>query len=554
MLALLSLVSLYSDAEEDEAAVRLLETNLKPLVRSGVIEHVHRRGLQAGDRRARIDAAVREADVVLCVLSPDFLADPELVEQADAAAEDPRVQVMPLLWRPVDLPPRLAERMPVTEEPAIEDPDRAFLRLIRELRRLAPGADDDERGLRRRGAGEDLLSQVARVCQLREDKAGRKVRLRPRRGAGTFEQVLEVHYEDDFGPHTYIVAPLPRAPGEEDIQGLGELLRQRYLAVDALAFAELVYAAPELSPALLSEARRARIKPVTLTKYRGLIDFSGYLQRQTAALQQDPIYPPALYVQQRMGYTRGFGAQEILAPDHALPTLLRWTEDFDEPRFALVLGEFGTGKTFLLHQLALELAKTAVVVPILIRLRSLDRSHSLDALLSAHLANAGMERIDLAAFRYLLREGRIALLFDGFDELALRVGYDRAADHLATVAQAAQGKAKVVLTSRTQHFLSEAQVKTALARSLDALPGQHLVQLQPFDDGQIRAFLRNKLGAPALADARFALIDDVKDLLGLSHNPRMLSFIADLPEARLRAARARGEVTAAQLYRELLDF
>ena len=35
------------------------------------------------------------------------------------------------------------------------------------------------------------------------------------------------------------------------------------------------------------------------------------------------------------------------------------------------------------------------------------------------------------------------------------------------------------------------------------------------------------------ADARLDLIKEIRDLLGLSRNPRMLGFIANLDEARL---------------------
>ena len=72
-------------------------------------------------------------------------------------------------------------------------------------------------------------------------------------------------------------------------------------------------------------------------------------------------------------------------------------------------------------------------------LRALDKAHSVDGLVAAHLANHGEQVIDLKAFRYMLRQGRIVLLFDGFDELVARVTYDRAADHLETLLQAAEG-------------------------------------------------------------------------------------------------------------------
>ena len=57
--------------------------------------------------------------------------------------------------------------------------------------------------------------------------------------------------------------------------------------------------------------------------------------------------------------------------------------------------------------------------------------------MAAHLAAHGEDRIDLRAFRYMLEEGRIVLLFDGFDELVTRVTYDRAAEHLRVLLDSA---------------------------------------------------------------------------------------------------------------------
>jgi hypothetical protein len=49
----------------------------------------------------------------------------------------------------------------------------------------------------------------------------------------------------------------------------------------------------------------------------------------------------------------------------------------------------------------------------------------LDEPRAQHVARSGEDPWHAAAFRYPLREGRIALLFDGFDELALRTRYER---------------------------------------------------------------------------------------------------------------------------------
>ena len=80
----------------------------------------------------------------------------------------------------------------------------------------------------------------------------------------------------------------------------------------------------------------------------------------------------------------------------------------------------------------------------------------------------------------MLREGRIVLLFDGFDELVTRVTYDRAADHLDTLLQAAHDKSKIIVASRTQHFKSHAQVFTALGERVGALPHRRVLSVEDF--------------------------------------------------------------------------
>jgi hypothetical protein len=240
----------------------------------------------------------------------------------------------------------------------------------------------------------------------------------------------------------------------------------------------------------------------------------------------------------------------------ALDALDSWLGQ-DGPQLMLVLGDFGTGKTFLMHELARRLGKrhlemSRAIVPILVELRRLEKSRSLDALLGQHfILERGMRRFDHDAFRYMLEEGRVALLFDGFDELALRVTYAAAAEHLETVLQAAVGKAKVVITSRTQHFLTDKQVVQALGDRVQQR-GFRMMRLLPFDEGRIQKFLVNRFRDVAVAQQRFELLDEVKDLLGLSHNPRMLGFIAEIDEQELRAAAEGGAITSATLYRVLL--
>ena len=126
----------------------------------------------------------------------------------------------------------------------------------------------------------------------------------------------------------------------------------------------------------------------------------------------------------------------------------------------MVLGDFGRGKTALLRQLARTLPQELPAVqPMLVELCSLEKAPSLDELLGQHLIRSGVDDVNPRKLRYMIRSGRLALLFDGFDELELRVGYDNAADYLQVLLASAAERAKVVLTSRTQHFLSDEQIR-----------------------------------------------------------------------------------------------
>ncbi|PSM32331.1 pentapeptide repeat-containing protein [Haliangium sp. UPWRP_2] len=326
------------------------------------------------------------------------------------------------------------------------------------------------------------------------------------------------------------------------------------------------------TPALQAECDALPLRLYSLEEYEGLIDFSRLLPKQTLELAGSVDYPPALYVDQRLEYCEdgSFRFDQHPPAASAIDKVVSWLADPSRPRFVLLIGDFGHGKTFLLREVCGRLGDpqkppAVPLIPLYCELRELEKARRLEELLVQYLARhrEQLRSPDPDALLHMLALGRVVLFFDGFDELALRTTYDRAAEHLNTLLQAVSAPgslAKVVLTSRTQHFLSDVQLGQELAQATRTVLGDRLAhlpigigRLPPFDRGQIRTFLRNWLGSDADADERLRLIDDVKDLLGLSTNPRLLSFIAALPEADLRAARdGRGEVTAASLYQALL--
>ncbi|MFI9502820.1 TIR domain-containing protein [Nocardia sp. NPDC052566] len=335
---------------------------------------------------------------------------------------------------------------------------------------------------------------------------------------------------------------------------VGDMTRQvveDFLANDPEYGSELVYRGAQPARSLREEAASHGLRVRSFIEFQGLLDLDDYLAQQAARLRGDRRYPPDLYVSQRF---RVLEHGDQLIHDDLAGELLRLVAA-DHGRFVLVLGDFGRGKTFALREVARRIGETMpALIPILIELRTLDKTHSVDGLVAAHLANHGEDRIDLAALRYMLREGRVVLLFDGFDELVTRISYEFAAEHLETLLQAAVSKAKIIVASRTQHFESRAQVLTALGERVGMLTDRRILSVEDFAPAQIKAFLVNRYGGDVRrAEARVRLITGIQDLLGLAANPRMLSFIADLDERRLHAAAGAHEaVGAAGLYREIL--
>jgi nucleoside phosphorylase len=423
-----------------------------------------------------------------------------------------------------------------------------------------------ERAERGVDAWKAFFAEVMRVYELRRRRAssGERRTVTVRRGVGAFPRFALAVPEEDSRLGVELITTHSDTPSRAELETfVTESLAPRQ-TVDARAQATVVYAGAPPDDACREFARAASVRLESFAVFRGLIDFTAYLAKQRAELtvDRDRAYAPHLYVPQRM--TWSIGRQPGVTED-ALGEMVRRLRA-PMGMFVLILGDFGTGKTFLMRQLVQRLHEDHGPVPMMVNLRLLNKSPKLDALLAAHWSQRDDEAIfDPKALHYMMEAGDVVLLFDGFDELALRVTYDRAAEHLATLVDAVKGKCRVVVTSRTQHFRNEDQSRTVLADTLDAANHQ-VFTLEKFDEGRIRRFLRNHLAHPrdgtappsdaALddeVDRRYGLLRDIKDLGGLAETPRMLGMILEIPVEDLQAVKAReGTITAAELYERLL--
>lgn len=391
-----------------------------------------------------------------------------------------------------------------------------------------------------RGPSGRLLDRIAEACETRFDRT-------VIRTVDTDPPHLRVSYRDGEFVREFWVGAVVGEPTTDDVDDFVRHVHAGHMEQSA----ELVYLGAMPPRSLREESARRGVRLRSLIEFQGLVDLSEYVSAQTKQLNEDPAYPASLYVAQDFRELDRAGGE--VRHDLAGELISQLTGD--QGKFMLVLGDFGRGKTFVLRQVVRRMAiETPHLIPILIDLRTLDKAHSVETLIAAHLANQGQEQIDLKAVQYMLRQGRIVLFFDGFDELVTRVTYDRAADHLETLLQAAQDRAKIVVASRTQHFKSDAQVFTKLGEMVGILPQRRVFSIEGFSSEQILAYLVNAYGDRRLAKERLQLLHSIQDLSGLARNPRMLSFIAALADDRLRAVAHAGRTfSAAKLYQEILD-
>ena len=94
----------YSYSHRDECFRQEMETHLSTLKQDGLIDEWHDRKIQPGQEvQAEIDRRLHESDVILLLISSDFLASPECQKEMDKSMElhdRKQARVVPIIVRP----------------------------------------------------------------------------------------------------------------------------------------------------------------------------------------------------------------------------------------------------------------------------------------------------------------------------------------------------------------------------------------------------------------------------------------------------------------------
>jgi WD40 repeat protein/3',5'-cyclic AMP phosphodiesterase CpdA len=400
----------------------------------------------------------------------------------------------------------------------------------------------------------DLLDDVIDWCQIRGGTSIAKITRVSHRGPwGDYATVLDT--ERGLGLLGAYAGDLTPEVLDRWVADIHDPFRGRGQPVS-----KLVAATPAIDPSLRAAAQRRGVELERMIDYQRVLDTAGYAEKLRERLDRDREYPEAYYLEQRVTVWSPVGAHRERVERAAdwLATQLREREG----AFMLVLGPAGVGKTFLLRQVARRLGEQRAITPILIELRNLELAHSVEELAANQFTRLGVPWHP-KAFRRDLEEGRLALLFDGFDELALRVRAAAIPAHFERIFGAAVERARIVVSSRTEHFASSGQVAdlmtsspagaTTLGGMLARVPRRQVLEVHPFERDDVAAYLHRRLGERAGED-RLTRLARVHDLVGLACNPRMLSFLVDIPDDKLAEAAGLGDsITSDALYRIVVE-
>lgn len=137
----------FSYSHKDEDYRNILEVHLAPLKRQGIISTWHDRRVDAGDEILHeIDQYLEQADVILLLISPDFIGSDYCYEiemsRAMERHEEKTARVIPVILRPCEwqeMPFGKLLATPNDGKPISKFPnqDEAFLEVVKAIRQVA---------------------------------------------------------------------------------------------------------------------------------------------------------------------------------------------------------------------------------------------------------------------------------------------------------------------------------------------------------------------------------------------------------------------------------
>jgi hypothetical protein len=305
---------------------------------------------------------------------------------------------------------------------------------------------------------------------------------------------------------------------------------------------------------------------------RDLVDFTPYVlwyvenyESSSGLFKEGSLYSTYVELKGRDGQ------------DESIPSLTayckKWLDNPNE-RLLFLLGEFGAGKTSFCRHFVYDLVSKRArssspsyeALPVLINLREFrGGTLNLEQIITSVLVNDyGVRLTSFRAFERVAAGGRIALVLDGFDEMAEKADVRTLVHCFGQIHLLAAVDLKVILTCRSNFFQSHADIVGLFKQfridlpaasgtsdasvTLDFEQRARTIYVEPFAPEQVEAFVRKRVGRQA--DNVLKKLRQIHDLQDLSRRPVLLDMIVTtLPEL----GKADRPINSAALYEHYTD-
>lgn len=226
-----------------------------------------------------------------------------------------------------------------------------------------------------------------------------------------------------------------------------------------------------------------------------LVDFSEYFERIDKRFNEDEVsLNTSTKLKDIYVPISGMSESDSSHIKNVEEYLIEWVKGDNSNKHLAILGSYGQGKSVLALKLTLELIKRATKrIPILIELRG-KSPRNLDPLeiLATWASNLGINPLSILKLHF---EGRIILIFEGFDEMDLVGDAEMRLNHFRNLWEFAKTpKSKILITGRPNFFFDDIEQKEALGiyKPLSPdIPHCEAITLKEFSNEQIKLALRN---------------------------------------------------------------
>jgi len=304
----------------------------------------------------------------------------------------------------------------------------------------------------------------------------------------------------------YIVHPIRELPStfQEHIIELSTLIKhygEEYNYIKGLIVSK--------SKLTMKSITLAKSFGIILSTYEQLLNmlvnfnkyFINYIYEFETTLKNKLFVDPEALLSQKKGDT---------TIESLMTYLLDWSNSEIGPNNILLLGEYGLGKTTFVEKFVYNVAKKLTnnkneyfPIPIIIYLKDFDREiDDLQSFITSQLVNKLDIEINYATFLRLFHNGKIILILDAFDEMAMVVNKKTRDNNFLLLQSLCSKKAKIIITGRPEYFPNDRHLKKLISEERDLkpivqvffsstgkLPKFEKIYLKLFDNKRIQKYL-----------------------------------------------------------------